>query len=143
MILLEILNSFSPILPGPFTSWPGLLMLHFHFCDSYNFRFTGITFGIAVLIWTIDYIIPAIRTTRFCCSTYGVYGTTVGLLIGISTPVPFGILIVVFLSAFIGELLFDRRDTNSTIEASFDSFIGYKLLQPLSPLSLLGMLFDS
>ena len=110
MILLEILNSFSPILPGPFTSWPGLLMLHFHFCDSYNFRFTGITFGIAVLIWTIDYIIPAIRTTRFCGSTYGVYGTT---------PVPFGILIVVFLSAFIGELLFDRRDTNSTIKSSF------------------------
>lgn len=125
MILLEILNSFSPILPGPFTSWPGLLMLHFHFCDSYNFRFTGITFGIAVLIWTIDYIIPDIRTKRFGGSTYGVYGITISLLIGICTPVPFGILIGTFSGAFIGELLFDRRDTNSIIKASFDSFIGY------------------
>ena len=125
MILLEILNSFSPILPGPFTSWPGLLMLHFHFCDSYNFRFTGITFGIAVLIWTIDYIIPAIRTTRFCGSTYSGYRTSIDLLIGICTPVPFGILIGTFSGAFIGELLFDRRDTNSIIKASFDSFIGY------------------
>ncbi|MFT6959796.1 MAG: hypothetical protein ACJA17_000890 [Polaribacter sp.] len=124
MVLLGILGSFLPILPGPLTGWLGLLMLHFTSVIPINYTFLGITFGIAILVWALDYIIPVIGTKRFGGSAYGVYGTTIGLLIGLFSPIPFGVLIGAFLGAFFGELLFDSKDTNSAIKASFGSFIG-------------------
>jgi uncharacterized protein YqgC (DUF456 family) len=124
MVLLGILGSFLPVLPGPLTGWLGLLMLHFTSVIPINYTFLGITFGIAILIWMLDYIIPAIGTKRFGGSAYGVYGTTIGLLIGLFSPIPFGVLIGAFLGAFIGELLFDSKDTNRALKASFGSFIG-------------------
>jgi uncharacterized protein YqgC (DUF456 family) len=124
MALLGVLGSFLPVLPGPLTGWLGLLILHFTSVVPINYTFLGITFSIAILIWMLDYIIPAMGTRRFGGSIYGVYGTTIGLLIGVCTPIPFGLLIGAFLGAFIGELLFDRKDTNSAMKASFGAVIG-------------------
>jgi len=124
MVILGILGSFLPVLPGPLTGWLGLLMLNFTSVIPINYGFLGITFSIAILIWTLDYIIPAIGTKHFGGSKYGVYGTTIGLFIGLFSPIPFGVLIGAFLGAFIGELLFDSKDTNRAIKASFGSFIG-------------------
>jgi uncharacterized protein YqgC (DUF456 family) len=124
MALLGVLGSFLPVLPGPLTGWLGLLILHFTSVIPMNYIFLGITFSIAILIWMLDYIIPAMGTKRFGGSKYGVYGTTIGLLIGICIPIPFGILIGAFLGAFVGELLFDSKDTNSAVKASFGAIIG-------------------
>jgi uncharacterized protein YqgC (DUF456 family) len=124
MALLGVLGSFLPVLPGPLTGWLGLLILHFTSVIPMNYIFLGITFSIAILIWMLDYIIPAMGAKRFGGSKYGVYGTTIGLLIGICIPIPFGILIGAFLGAFVGELLFDSKDTNSAVKASFGAVIG-------------------
>jgi uncharacterized protein YqgC (DUF456 family) len=124
MVLLGIIGSFLPVLPGPLTGWLGLLLLQFTSVIPINYMFLGITLGIAILVWALDYIIPALGTKRFGGSTYGIYGTTIGLLIGLFSPIPFGVLIGAFLGAFIGELLFDSKDTNSAIKASFGSLIG-------------------
>jgi uncharacterized protein YqgC (DUF456 family) len=124
MVLLGILGSFVPMLPGPLTGWLGLLIIHFTSVIPMNYMFLGITFSVAMIIWILDYIIPAMGTKHFGGSKYGVYGTTIGVLIGLLSPVPFGILIGAFLGAFIGELLFDSKDTNRALKASFGSFIG-------------------
>ncbi|MFQ3181791.1 MAG: hypothetical protein ACI9Z4_001391 [Polaribacter sp.] len=124
MVLLGVLGSFLPILPGPLTGWLGLLIIHFTSVIPMNYTFLGITFAVAMIIWILDYIIPAMGTKHFGGSKYGVYGTTIGLLIGLLSPIPFGILIGAFLGAFIGELLFDRKDTHRALKASFGSFIG-------------------
>jgi hypothetical protein len=124
MVLLGILGSFLPMLPGPLTGWLGLLIIHFTSVIPMNYMFLGITFSVAMIIWILDYIIPAMGTKHFGGSKYGVYGTTIGILIGLLSPVPFGILIGAFLGAFIGELLFDSKDTNRALKASFGSFIG-------------------
>jgi len=81
--------------------------------------------GIAVFIWIIYYFIPAMGTKRFGGSRYGVYGTTIGLIIGLLSPIPFGILIGAFVGALLGELLYDSKDTNRAIKASFGAFIGF------------------
>ena len=123
-LLLGIVGAILPILPGPLTSWFGLLVLHLTAIIPMNYTFLGITLAVAILIWMLDYIIPAIGTKRFGGSTYGVYGTTMGLLIGLLSPIPFGILIGAFLGAFIGELLYDKSDTASALNASIGSIIG-------------------
>ena len=125
LVLLGIVGSFLPVLPGPLTGWLGLLILHFTSVIATNWTFLGITLAIAILIWVLDYIIPVIGTKRFGGSKNGVYGTTIGLFIGLFfIPIPFGLLIGAFFGALIGELMYDSKDTNRALKASFGSFIG-------------------
>jgi uncharacterized protein YqgC (DUF456 family) len=123
-VMLGLIGSFLPVLPGPLTSWLGLLILYFTSIVPINYTFLGITLAIAILIWILDYIIPAIGTKRFGGSTYGVYGTTIGLLIGLFSPIPLGILIGAFLGAFIGEILHDKTNTKRAFKASIGSLLG-------------------
>ena len=123
-VMLGLIGSFLPVLPGPLTSWLGLLVLYFTSIVPMNYAFLGITLIIAILIWILDYIIPAIGTKRFGGSTYGIYGTTIGLLIGLFSPIPFGILLGAFLGAFIGEMLHDKKNTRRAFRASIGSLLG-------------------
>jgi len=123
-VMLGLIGSFLPVLPGPLTSWLGLLILYFTSIVPMNYTFLGITLAIAIFIWVLDYIIPAIGTKRFGGSTYGVYGTTIGLLIGLFSPIPFGILLGAFLGAFIGEMLHDKKNTKRAFRASIGSLLG-------------------
>lgn len=124
LVFLGIVGAFLPVLPGPLTGWFGLLVLHLSSVIAMNWTFLGITLAIAILIWVLDYIIPAIGTKKFGGSKYGVYGTTIGLIIGLFVPIPLGILIGAFLGAFLGELIYDSQDIKRAIKASFGSFIG-------------------
>ena len=125
-VCLGIIGSFLPVLPGPLTSWVGLLLLHFTKIIPMDWTFLGITLAIAILIWILDYFIPAMGAKRFGGSKYGVYGTTIGLFVGFFfIPIPLGILIGAFFGALIGELLFDSKDTNRAIKASFGAFLGF------------------
>ena len=123
-VMLGIIGSFLPVLPGPLTSWLGLFILYYTSIVPMNYTFLGITLAIAILIWILDYIIPAIGTKRFGGSKYGVYGTTIGLLIGLFSPIPLGILIGAFLGAFIGEILHDKTNTKKAFKASIGSLLG-------------------
>lgn len=125
LMILGILGSFLPVLPGPITSWIGLLVLHLSNAVPLNWTFLGITFAIAFIIWLIDYFIPAIGTKRFGGTRYGVIGTMVGLIIGIFFFPPFGLIIGPFLGAFIGELIKDSKDSKRALKAAFGSFIGF------------------
>ena len=122
---LGMVGSFLPVLPGPITSWVGLLLLHLTSVVPQNWTFLGITLAIAIIIFILDYFIPAMGTKRFGGTKYGVYGTTIGLIIGLFTPIPFGILIGAFVGAFVGELIYDSKDTNRAIKASFGAFLGF------------------
>lgn len=126
LIFLGLIGSFLPILPGPLTSWGGLLLLHMTSVIPQNWTFLGITLGIAIFIFIIDYFIPAMGTKRFGGTKYGVYGTTIGLFIGLFfIPIPLGFLLGAFAGAFIGELMYDSKDTTRAIKASFGAFIGF------------------
>ncbi|MCH3882859.1 MULTISPECIES: DUF456 domain-containing protein [Tenacibaculum] len=125
-VVLGIIGSFLPVLPGPLTSWIGLLLLHSTKVYPMDWTFLGITLAIAILIWILDYFIPAMGTKKFGGTKFGVYGTTIGLFIGFFfIPVPLGMLIGAFLGAFIGELMYDGKDTNRALKASFGAFLGF------------------
>lgn len=124
LMLLGIIGSFLPVIPGPITSWIGLLFLYLTDAVPNNWTFLGITLAIAIIVFIMDYIIPAIGTKRFGGSKYGIYGTTIGLIIGLLFMGPFGIIVGPFLGALIGELAYNK-DTNSALKAAFGSFLGF------------------
>ncbi|WP_074407182.1 MULTISPECIES: DUF456 domain-containing protein [Aquimarina] len=123
--LLGLVGSFLPVLPGPFTSWIGLLIIHLTDAIPQNWTFLGITLGISIVVWVLDYIVPALGTKRFGGTKYGMIGSSLGLIIGIIFMGPFGIIIGPFAGAFIGELIKDSSESSKALKAAFGSFIGF------------------
>lgn len=125
-IILGILGSVLPILPGPPLSWVGLLLLHLTTTLPEDWTFLGITLVIAIVIFVLDYIIPVVGTKKFGGTKYGMIGTTVGLLVAIFFPVlgPFGIIIWPFVGALVGELI-NKADSKTATKAAFGSFLGF------------------
>lgn len=124
-MIVGILGSFLPVLPGISLSWVGLLLLYMTKVVPMNYWVLGITLAVTVVISVLNYIIPAKGTKKFGGSTYGVWGTNIGLVVGIFAPIPFGFIIGPFAGAFIGELIYDRKDHNRALKAATGSFIGF------------------
>lgn len=125
-ILIGILGSFLPVLPGPPVSWIGLLLLYLTKAVPDDWVFLGITLVIALVVFALDYIIPAVGTKKFGGTKAGMLGTTIGLLVALIFPVlgPFGIIIWPFIGALVGELL-NKADKKTATKAAFGSFIGF------------------
>jgi len=126
LMLIGILGSFLPVLPGPPVSWVGLLLLYLTSAVPNDWWFLGITLVIALVVFALDYLIPAFGTRKFGGSRAGMVGTTIGLLVAIIFPVLgiLGIIIWPFIGAFVGELL-NKADQQSALKAAFGSFIGF------------------
>ncbi len=124
LMLLGILGSFLPVLPGPPISWVGLLLLHLTNAVPDDWWFLGITAVVALTIWALDYVIPVIGTKKFGGTRAGMIGTTIGLIIGLLAPIPGGIIIGPFAGAFIGELS-NKADHKTALKAAFGSFLGF------------------
>ena len=125
-MLVGIIGSFLPILPGPPLSWIGLLLLYLTKAVENNWVFLGITLVVALLVFALDYIIPAMGTKKFGGSKAGMFGTTVGLLVAIVFPVlgPIGIIVWPFVGALVGELL-NKTESKTAVKAAFGSFLGF------------------
>ncbi|WP_248722039.1 DUF456 domain-containing protein [Seonamhaeicola sp. ML3] len=144
LMVLGIIGSFLPVLPGPLTSWIGLLTLHLSKSVPMDKTFLAITLVVAILIWLLDYIIPAIGTKRFGGSKYGMIGTSIGLIVGLIAPIPFGIIIGPFIGAYLGELI-NKNDSKTAMKAAFGSFIGFvtsTLLKFIVALIYFGLFLD-
>ncbi|NAY92689.1 DUF456 family protein [Muricauda sp. JGD-17] len=126
LMLVGILGSFLPVLPGPPISWLGLLLLYLTKAIPDDWWVLGITLAIALFITIMDYIIPAMGTKKFGGSKAGMWGTIVGLLVAIFVPIfgPFGIIIWPFIGALVGELL-NKANQKTALKAAFGSFLGF------------------
>lgn len=124
LMVIGILGSLLPVIPGPFSSWIGLTLLYFTEAIPTNWTLIIVTFIVAVIISVLDYIIPSIGTKRFGGTKAGVIGTSVGLVIGLFAPIPGGIIIGPFVGAFIGELI-NKSNSKTALKAAFGSFIGF------------------
>lgn len=125
LLVVGFLGSFLPVIPGPPLSWVGLLCLYFVKEIPTDYWLLGVTFVIMLVISVLDYIIPAQGTKRFGGSKYGIWGTNIGLIVGIFTPVPLGFIFGPFIGALIGELIYDSNNINRALKAALGSFIGF------------------
>ena len=124
-IIVGIFGSFMPVLPGLSSCWVGLLLLYLTKAVENNYWVLGITLLITVIITVLDYVIPAKGTKKFGGSSYGVWGTNIGLIVGILSPIPFGVIIGPFVGALIGELMYDSKNHQRALKAATGSLLGF------------------
>ena len=125
LMLVGIVGSILPVIPGTPISWLGLIVLYLAPSIEFDWTFIIITGVVAIGIYIMDYIIPALGTKKFGGSKAGAWGTFIGLRVGILAPIPFGILIGPFVGALVGELAFNQTQGPQAIKAAFGSFIGF------------------
>ena len=126
-VLIGLIGSIIPILPGPPISWIGILLLYFTSIIDFNYWILSITFLMSIASLFFDWIIPAKLIKKFNGTNYGVYGAIIGSITGLIYGSAYGFIIGLLVGSFIGELLYDSKDLKRAIIATIGSFIGFIL----------------
>jgi len=104
-LVIGLIGSVVPALPGPPVSLIGLLLIHYAGYGNFHILFLVILGAITILIMVLDNILPAWMTKRFGGSRMAVIGSVIGLAAGMIFFAPAGILAGPFLGALAGELI--------------------------------------
>ncbi|MFI2742109.1 DUF456 domain-containing protein [Zhouia sp. PK063] len=124
LLIIGIIGSFLPVIPGPPISWLGLLIMSSSTVIPFSWPLIVISLLITIGITILDYIIPAIGAKKFGGTKAGAFGTTIGLIIGIFIPLPFAILWCPFFGAFIAEIIYTSNH-KTAFKAAIGSFLGF------------------
>ncbi|MDR1723077.1 MAG: DUF456 domain-containing protein [Tannerella sp.] len=136
-LLLGLVGSILPVLPGPPLSYFGLLLLHFTERVQFS-AFQLVVWGILVVMTLLaDYMLPVLGVKRWNGSKWGNIGCVIGTVIGIFFFSPWGIIIGPFTGAFLGELLLAKKESKDALKAGFGAFLGF-LLGTVFKLSVCG-----
>ena len=110
LMLLGLAGSILPILPGPPLSFIGLLLLALfkHFSPPLTLTLVIILAIVTILVIAMDYIIPLLGAKRYGASKWGVWGSVLGMVIGIFWS-PFGMLLGAFIGAVVVEWIVGKK----------------------------------
>ena len=80
---------------------------------------------ITAAVTALDYVVPIYGTKKFGGTKRGVWGSTIGLLVGLFFFPPFGIIIGPFVGAFLGEMSTGKTTNKAALRSAFGSFVGF------------------
>ena len=86
IMIIGIVGSVIPVLPGPLSSWVGLFMFSYISTVKVDNKILVFTLIIALTIFILDYIIPIYTSKKFGASKFGIIGASIGTLIGLFLP---------------------------------------------------------
>ena len=124
LLILGLLGSIIPGLPGPLLSFIGILLIHFFTGTQFSTSFLLTWAVIVVLVFLLDYFMQVWGVKKFGGGRKAILGTFLGLFMGLLFP-PVGLLIGPFIGAFIGALLEVQGDNTRALNVAIGSFIGF------------------
>lgn len=126
LLLVGILGTFLPVLPGLLLSLCGLLIYKFGTDSSLSMVYIWIFVFLTLLSIILNYVIPARTNRKYGGTRWGSVGSIIGTILGMFfIPVPFGFLIGMFLGVFVGELLHDAKDKKKAWNSTKGALIGF------------------
>ena len=136
-LIVGLIGSILPALPGPPLSYAGILLLHF--TERVDFTATQLVVWLILVLLTVlaDYLLPVLGVKKWNGSKWGNIGCIIGTIAGIFLLPPLGIIICPFLGAVLGEILFAGKKTPEALKAGFGAFIGF-ILGTILKLSVCG-----
>jgi uncharacterized protein YqgC (DUF456 family) len=123
LVVLGVIGSILPVLPGPTLSYIGLICLYFVRPGSVSVVWLVIFAAALILLTVINYLMPIWGSKFAGASKKGLTGAIVGSLIGIIFFPPLGIFVGAFLGAFLGELAGGKQPPDA-IRAGIGTFLG-------------------
>lgn len=124
--IISFIGLVYPIIPGVLFLVGGFLLygLFFSFAEL-SWWFWVIEILFVVLLFGADTVANAFGIKKFGGSNAGMWGSTIGLLIGPFVIPVAGILIGPFLGAVIAELIVEKRTFSEAVKSGVGSLIGF------------------
>jgi uncharacterized protein YqgC (DUF456 family) len=122
--IIGLIGSFTPIIPAPLTCWVSFLILKLSGVVYISNFFIIFTFIISISIFLIDFLLPSIGAKKFGGSKKGIFGCTIGLILGFVFLGIIGSLFGTIIGACIGESI-NKSDLKSRLNASIGAFIAF------------------
>lgn len=125
LLILGILGTFLPILPGLVLSLAGLLIYKYGTDADLSVLYIWVFVILTLASVVLNYVIPAKTNRKYGGTRWGSIGSIIGTFIGIFLPIPLGFLVGMFAGVFIGELLHDSKDMKKALQSTKGAFIGF------------------
>ena len=137
--LVGLAGCIVPFIPGPPLSFFALILLSYaKNWEPFSATFLIVMAFLTLLVALSDYVVPAGGAKKYGASKYGVWGSFVGMLIGLFFLPPWGMLFGAILGAFAGELM-SGKESSHALRASWGVFVGTMLVVGLR-LTLSGVI---
>ncbi len=120
--ILGIIGCIIPALPGPPFNFIALLLLLIIDPDLFSLEFIIIIGALNVIILLLDYVLPVIGAKIYGATKYGIWGSIIGLLLGLIFFPPFGMILGLFFGTIIGELIGGKKGSG-VLKAGLASFV--------------------
>lgn len=124
--IISFVGLVYPIIPGVLFLVGGFLLygLFFSFAEL-SWWFWVIELLFVVLLFGADTLANAFGIKKFGGSNAGMWGSTIGLLIGPFVIPVAGILLGPFLGAVIAELIVEKRTFSEAVKSGIGSLVGF------------------
>ena len=139
-MLIGIIGCIVPGLPGTPIAYAGLWLAQATERVDFSWQFMLIWGVVVVVVSVLDYVVPAWGTKRYGGTKYGVWGSTIGVFVGLffgAAGVIFGPLV----GAVLGELI-SGKELSDALKAGWGSFVGL-LFGTVLKLICCGLMFTS
>jgi len=107
--VMGLIGCIVPAIPGPPLNFISLILLEIATGGTYSLNFYIIWVLITISTVILDFIFPVISAKKFKATNYGIWGSVIGMLIGIIFLPPFGMIPGLFLGAVLGELIAGKK----------------------------------
>jgi uncharacterized protein YqgC (DUF456 family) len=138
--LAGLAGAVLPVIPGPPLSFFALIILSFaRDWEPFGLTFLIIMASLTAAVTLLDYVVPAVGAKKFGASKLAVWGSIIGLIIGLFVFPPWGVIVGAFLGAVLGEAL-RGKGGRAVLRAGFGVFVGNMVGVGLK-LALSGLMF--
>ena len=122
MMLIGLIGCIVPGLPGTPIAYVGLWIAQATEKIHFSWQFLLIWGIVVVIISVLDYVVPAWGTKHYGGTKWGVWGSTIGVFVGLFFGA-MGVILGPWVGAVIGELI-SGKQLNDALKAGWGSFVG-------------------
>jgi uncharacterized protein YqgC (DUF456 family) len=123
LIILGMIGSVTPAMPGPLLSFLGVLFLYFVKPNTVSHTALIVFGSITAFLLILDYLVPILGAKFSGASKKGLLGALLGGLFGIVFFPPIGIFLGAFLGALLGEMT-SGKNPEQALKAGIGTLIG-------------------
>lgn len=124
LTIAGLVGCILPLIPGPPLVYAALMIAQYTLDKPFTTQFMVVWLILVFAVVLLDYYVPIWGTKKFGGSKSGVWGSTIGLIVGLFFFPPLGIVAGPFIGAVVGELV-NGKDMQIALRSGIGSFLGF------------------